>query len=369
MVDWSNYGQLIVETEDFEKLIYVLFGVYVWELCLTFPFEWSLLTRRRKFKWPLIFFFLCRYLILLALIGLIVSLTVSTKINCGALYTFNSWTGNMTILCASTSLMLRTIAIWRHKPVVLIPLGILCLGHWGLLWRGMFIVKAVWSDTDSACVVDYTNHLLLNINFFYTMGFDFIILVFTAVALGSQRKRSASGLSALLFHDGLVYFLVTFTCNTVPAVLNILNLNVEMNIIATVPAATISAIAACRSVIRLGEFSSEVYVHSSSIITTTNDPMGNMGSPTRISMPAKSFSMRKPSSRPEVHVKTESFTMAELASPTTGSGRSPYSPYDKHYGRGSDRLSFDSNPELDIQKMTPINEVPPPPTVHFGSAV
>ena len=49
-----------------------------------------------------------------------------TKVNCGvcnysielrvespkfflqALYTFNSWTGNMAILCASTSLMIRT---------------------------------------------------------------------------------------------------------------------------------------------------------------------------------------------------------------------------------------------------------------------
>ncbi|EGO01739.1 hypothetical protein SERLA73DRAFT_177204 [Serpula lacrymans var. lacrymans S7.3] len=172
-----------------------------------------------------VFFFLCRYLIVWALIGLILSLTVTSKVNCGALYTFNSWTGNMTILCASTSLMLRTMALWRPKPAVLFILGALCLGHWGLLWRGMFIVKAVWSDVAGACIVDSTNHLLLNINFFYTMGFDFVILVFTAVALGNQYKRSASGLSVLLFQDGLVYFLVSFSCNTVPAVLNILNLN------------------------------------------------------------------------------------------------------------------------------------------------
>ncbi|EGO27378.1 hypothetical protein SERLADRAFT_460679 [Serpula lacrymans var. lacrymans S7.9] len=319
-----------------------------------------------------VFFFLCRYLIVWALIGLILSLTVTSKVNCGALYTFNSWTGNMTILCASTSLMLRTMALWRPKPAVLFILGALCLGHWGLLWRGMFIVKAVWSDVAGACIVDSTNHLLLNINFFYTMGFDFVILVFTAVALGNQYKRSASGLSVLLFQDGLVYFLVSFSCNTVPAVLNILNLNVEMNIIATVPAATVSAIAACRSVIRLGEFSNEVHIHvhsSSVIITSANDPSGNVGSP-RLSMPPKSFSMRKhTSSRPEVHVKTESFTMAELTTPSTASARSPYSPYDKYYGHASDRLSFDSNPELDVQKMTPIEEIPSPPAVHFASAV
>ncbi|PAV20696.1 hypothetical protein PNOK_0332300 [Pyrrhoderma noxium] len=88
-----------------------------------------------------------------ALIGLIVSFNVTKEVNCGvcnysielrvespkfclqALYTFNSWTGNMAILCASTSLMIRTIAIWERKLTVVVPLIILCLAHWGLLYH------------------------------------------------------------------------------------------------------------------------------------------------------------------------------------------------------------------------------------------
>lgn len=75
------------------------------------------------------------------------------------------------------------------------------------------------------------------------MAFDFVILIFTSIVLG--RFRQSGGLSGLLFRDGLIYFLVTSMCNTIPAVsrsmpvtttmsqwlvqvLNLLNLNGEL---------------------------------------------------------------------------------------------------------------------------------------------
>ncbi|THH33706.1 hypothetical protein EUX98_g396 [Antrodiella citrinella] len=102
-----------------------------------------------------VFYFLCRYCLLFALIGLLVSLTITEP-----------WTGNMTILAASTSLMIRTIALWERQLKIVIPLGILCLTHWAILWRGMFIVEAAYDDTVKSCVVTSTNHVFLNISFF-----------------------------------------------------------------------------------------------------------------------------------------------------------------------------------------------------------
>ena len=49
------------------------------------------------------------------------------------------------------------------------------------------------------------------------MAFDFLILVFTAVALLS-RHSARTDLWRLLFQDGLVYFLISFSTNCVPAV-------------------------------------------------------------------------------------------------------------------------------------------------------
>jgi hypothetical protein len=49
------------------------------------------------------------------------------------------------------------------------------------------------------------------------MGFDFTILAFTAVAL-LGRPSVKTGLWRMLFQDGLVYFLISFTMNCIPAV-------------------------------------------------------------------------------------------------------------------------------------------------------
>lgn len=78
--------------------MFTFLGVYLWELFTTCDFEWSLIKGRRKFTWPLskserslshflktdqgviAFFFLTRYCILLALIGLWVTPIFSLKL-------------------------------------------------------------------------------------------------------------------------------------------------------------------------------------------------------------------------------------------------------------------------------------------------
>ncbi|KAF9534414.1 hypothetical protein CPB83DRAFT_756352 [Crepidotus variabilis] len=246
MVDWLDPVEIAKDYDVFSKLLFTLFGAYLWEVFMTSDFEWSLLTRRRRFRWPLVsiirtrrawnlliiyavFFFLCRYCMLLALVGLITSMTVSTKVLSfyaflKALYTFNSWTGNMAILCASTSLMLRSVALWERRRSIILILGIPCLAHWTILYRGMFVVIAQWNPETRNCIVVQTKPSLLNTTFFFTMAFDFLILVFTAIAL-LGRHSARTDLWRLLFQDGLVYFLISFSTNCIPAVLNILNLN------------------------------------------------------------------------------------------------------------------------------------------------
>jgi hypothetical protein len=52
---------------------------------------------------------------------------------------------------------------------------------------------------------------------FSAMGFDLVILIFTALAL-MRHHTARTDLWKLLFHDGLVYFLVSFSMNCIPAV-------------------------------------------------------------------------------------------------------------------------------------------------------
>ena len=37
----------------FAQMMFTFLGVYLWELFTTCTFEWSLITGRRKFTWPL----------------------------------------------------------------------------------------------------------------------------------------------------------------------------------------------------------------------------------------------------------------------------------------------------------------------------
>ncbi|CCM02831.1 uncharacterized protein FIBRA_04943 [Fibroporia radiculosa] len=329
MVDWSSPAEIAYDSTVYTRLMFVLFGVYIWEIVVTFGFEWSLITGKRRFTWPLsasaysnapthadhlfapVFYFLCRYCLLGALVGLIVSLTVTTVVNCQSLYTFNSWAGNMAIVCASTCLMLRTIAIWERKLKVVIPLCIFSLAHWVVLWRGAFTLTAVYSTQEQACVLTSNNHVYLNVEFLITMAFDFVTLVFTLVAL--IPKKSRSDLWTLLFRDGLVYFIVAFCFNALPAILNILNLNVMMNVIAAVPAAVISAMAACRAVVRLHEYrSGGVYVDSSAMGQGSSSNGPGARRPTVARRRSLAFA------RPEVLVTTDQFVMQDFGAAGDG---------------------------------------------------
>ncbi|KAJ7068091.1 hypothetical protein C8F01DRAFT_1246633 [Mycena amicta] len=364
MVDWSSSAEIVRDSDAFEKLIFACFGCYTWEICMTLGFEISLLTRRRRFRWPLVrypilsklernlhivsvFFFLSRYCMLLSFLGLVISLSISHPINCGALFTFNSWTGNMSILSSSTSLMLRTIALWERKRSILIPLGLLSLVHWALLYRTMFVVHAVWDDTFRMCVVASTSPTLLNSTFFFTMGFDFVIMCTTAVSLMS-RHSARTDLWKLLFTDGLVYFVVTFSMNCVPAVLNLINLNAPMNVIATIPAATVSSIAACRAVMRLLDFNSDIYVHSLGAMPTS-DPRYS-GTP--FALPSMTrFTMNRPEG---VLVTREEITMAEFRAPLPALSKHDIGRYDLEAGRrGMDiETNLSSHKEDTIESST-----------------
>ncbi|KAJ7507560.1 hypothetical protein B0H11DRAFT_1705074 [Mycena galericulata] len=347
MVNWSDPAEILKDSDAFVKIIFACFGIEIWELGLTLGFEWSLLTRRRRFRWPAeqvafarlfsctdlisVFFFFSRYCMLLSIVGLCVlcvRFVVSSisrflesypsrpaiqyvsvnhhRLTCNALFTFNSWSGNMAILCASTSLMLRTIALWERKRSIVVSLGLLSFAHWVLLYRTMFVVHAVYDRDLRMCVVASTDASLLNVTFFFTMGFDFVILCTTAVAL-LGRHSARTDLWKLLFTDGLVYFVVTFSMNCVPAVLNLLNLNSPMNVYVPCPLSLRNSIAACRAVMRLLDYNADVYVHSMAAVMPSSDPRHSNAPFSFPSVPR--FTLTRPEG---VLVTTEHITMAEF---------------------------------------------------------
>jgi len=154
----------------------------------------------------------------------------------------------------------------------------------------------------------------LQATFFCTMAVDFTILVLTSVAL---YRFSYSGVRSdlwnLLFRDGLVYFLVTFSFNAVPAILNVLQLNTAMNVIATVPAATVASIAACRLVIRLQDFRNrDVCIGEDCVGGSSKERQGRGSRP--ITAP---IFHRSTAGVSQIRVTTDHIVTEDIESPTT----------------------------------------------------
>lgn len=254
MTRWTDPQVIAREAVIFSNVIHFCTGVVMWELGVNLPFDWSVISGRKRFRWPMIFYFSCRYLMFFALVGVLIALNVTSEINCQALYSFNQFAGNSAIGAASTLFMIRTTAIWNSSLYISIPLILVALGHWGCLLHGMTTVVSNWEPSTQTCVLLDTGGVSLELLYFYTMSFDLIVLILTI--LGLYRSPGYSSLWRIIFKDGVVYFAAAFIGNLIPAITIVINLNPVMNIMFSVPAASAASILACRSFIRISTHSS-----------------------------------------------------------------------------------------------------------------
>lgn len=254
MVAWTSPAEIAKDGQAFDRLMHALLGLYIWEFATSLNFDWDFISGKKKFRWPMIFYFANRYFLLFALMGIAIALNVSSPVNCQALYTYNQVFGNAAIGLASINLSLRTMAVWSQSLYIVIPLIIVIMGHWSLLLHGI-LLKATWMD--GACVITETNNKILAASFIYSMAFDFTVLFLTATKLAFPAKSSQrSRLMTLIFGDGLIFFIIAFLSNLLATTFMLLNLNPVMSIIANVPAAIASTIVACRAVRRLTNYTS-----------------------------------------------------------------------------------------------------------------
>ncbi|KAJ7741925.1 hypothetical protein DFH07DRAFT_836989 [Mycena maculata] len=300
MVDWQSFAEITKDGVAFGRFMHVLLGVYIWEWFTSLPFDWDYISGKRRFRWPMIFYFLNRYCLLFALIGITVSLNVTTEINCQGLYTFNALFGNAAIGLASINLSLRTIAVWNQRWFIWVPLVAVILGHWSLLLHGV-LIKAEYDPTQG-CVITSTNNHVLAITFIYGMTFDLTVLCLTAYKL-LFPTGGKSRLVSLIFTDGLIYFVIAFLSNLIATIFMLLDLNPVMSIIANVPAAIASTIVACRAVRRLTNYSSTGAEMFGGGSTTANSTLAfrNTGQTTRPKV------LTKDSNSAGVHVQMETF--------------------------------------------------------------
>ncbi|KAI0071291.1 hypothetical protein K474DRAFT_1607174 [Panus rudis PR-1116 ss-1] len=259
MVDWTSPAEIAKEQRAFVTMVHVFSGLYMWEFLTHLDFEWSFITGKRQFHWPMIFYFLGRYSQLCSLVGLYVhdvlfdlTYVCSPHVNCGALFTFSQLMGQAAIGSASLNLAIRAMVLWYWKRYIVIPLVILILGHWALLMQGVQI-KGVFDLQANACVQFSSGDWTLPATFIYSMCLDFTVFCLSMYQLVIVQGRRTHLLN-LLFTDGLIYFGCAFLTNVPAVVFMLLKLNSETPVLSGFPVTVVSTVIACRAVRRLAKF-------------------------------------------------------------------------------------------------------------------
>ncbi|KAL0576041.1 hypothetical protein V5O48_005949 [Marasmius crinis-equi] len=330
MPDWTSPLEMQRDADVFIKLIHCLTGLYAWEFFLSLDFDFAFITRQKPFRWPMVFYFANRYILLCALAGILYSFDSTSTLNCQPLYIFNQLAGNASTGLASINLCLRTIAVWGNAKPIVIVLVLLILGHWSLILMGVQLT-VVWDDAQRACVIIDTNNTILAATFIYSMCFDLVVFLLNAYKLtvrrGKQNLVGESRIGKLIFSDGLIYFFVAFLANLIATVFMLLKLNAIMTIIFNVPAVIASTICATRAVRRLNNFKNngaEVYTGSGT--TSGIQFRGTNGQPRPTTLgTTMARTGAHTVSTGGVHVQMETFTRAE-GDPT----------YTKHDDRDTD---------------------------------
>ncbi|KAF9531322.1 hypothetical protein CPB83DRAFT_786620 [Crepidotus variabilis] len=268
MTDWNSIQELTKDVNAIYKMAYVLLGLYTWEWWTSLELELDLLAGRKNFKWPMLFYFPCRYLPFLYL-GSFLSQAEGTRhpVQCGAIYGITLFSGIGSAAFASFNLSLRTLALWQNNGYMKILVFAVFLGRWSLVGvLAPYSFNATWTK-GVGCIQGKPNlrgNIILHI---YTFVFDLLffgLAVYkiigdgtTKISFPPRRQEQTGRVAYVLFNQGISYFTITSILNLISVVFYIINLNMAMAVVVAFPTNFIIPLLACRMVRGLAFFNRE----------------------------------------------------------------------------------------------------------------
>jgi hypothetical protein len=255
----TNYNDPLVLEADFWALVkfwHALDGLYIWEFVTTLDYEWSVIQKRRPYRWTIWLYSLTRVATLMALITNMIGFDVDRQINCQLWVIFELIFSYTAFASASLLIVLRVIAIWnRNKIVSAISLAIWATNV-GFLIHGITRLQGTWSPLTSTCLVPNTRASELNI--IVSLITDSLLLIIMLIGLFRWRfeEGNTSSFGRLLWTQGIIWLFLATIAYVPPVVVIALNLNAPFNLMFQTPALITMSIAATRLYRSLSDFNS-----------------------------------------------------------------------------------------------------------------
>jgi len=245
MVNEESPAELFRDLRVFGGLALVLLGVATWELIVTFAFDWSIITGRRKWRWPMALYLVCRCVTILQTWALPIFASPLGEVNCEALDWIIKGSVTVGVSVAPLILSLRVYAVWEKDRRVGIVLLVLWITQLGILSYLISFHNTTWNPLLMACGSSRPAPVSMYITTYsYMMAFDMIVLILMIMRL--RRHARSGGFGALLLKDGIFYFLASVIGNGTAIIFASMQSHPVMNIMGNSIAYAICTIAATR---------------------------------------------------------------------------------------------------------------------------
>jgi len=302
MVNFRDPSVIAQDYLALVKLWHAVDGLYIWEFVTTISYEWSIVQGRRHYRWSIWIYSLTRLAALVAVICNILSVDVTTPINCQVLAVTQFIFAYCSLAAASFLVVLRIIAIWNKNKVVMASAAIIWVTNVTFLIRGVSRIRATRSP-QQGCMITNTNSSKLNIIVTLTTEIAlFLIMLFGLLRL-RLYKSGTFALGRLLWNQGVIWFLLATLGEVPPTVLVFLNLNDPLNLMFQIPCLIIMSIAATRMYRALADFlSSDIsYESAKECDLTIPTVMGTHRAPTPFArLEGAMYTTREEYSKPQM---------------------------------------------------------------------
>ncbi|KAH9050969.1 hypothetical protein EDB83DRAFT_2522419 [Lactarius deliciosus] len=270
MVDWSSHSTITAENLALAKLVHVIGGIYIWEIVSCLGFEYSVISKKRKFTWPFLLYLGCRWCPLFAIALQFLGFDVSHKIDCQACVILSFMFAYLSFMCTSALIMLRVIALWNNSKTI--------IASTCAMWIGNTAIYAYSMSSLSPCPKPSAQSRIQTIgkiSVFSTFATDLILLVLMLAGLKRWKNAPKScGVWRLLRTQGLIWVMIVTLVELPAAVFIFLNLNDPMNLISQAFAPIIAPLGAARLYRGLIDYPATI-----GLVKVINEPRGEHSSP------------------------------------------------------------------------------------------
>ncbi|KAH8994746.1 hypothetical protein EDB86DRAFT_3167608 [Lactarius hatsudake] len=264
MVNWLDPATVFAEEVTLVKLVHVVGGIYIWEIVSCLEFEYSVISKKRKFTWSFLLYLGCRWCPLFAVALQFLGFDTSHKIDCQTCAFLSFMFAYLSFMCTSALIILRVIVLWNHSKIVIALTCVVWIGNTASYAYSLTTLRAAW--TGSLCAIFHTAHGRTSVLSTFTTDLILLVLMLTGLKRWKNAPKSC-GVWRLLCTQGLVWVMIVTLAELPPTVFILLNLNVEwldpMNLMFQAFALIITPLGAARLYRELIDYPASVKVVAS----------------------------------------------------------------------------------------------------------